>query len=210
MSLKKYNIGYNAELSVRENCAELMKSDKINKIKTFEHVSKVAETGVKLAERFGADSKKVETACLLHDISVMIPREEHINLCREYHLEILPEEEQVPLLLHQKISGIITREIFAISDAEILSAITCHTTLKAAPSLIDMIVFIADKIAWDQEYTAPFLELVEAALESSLEAACVAYTDYMIDNNMFFILHPEALAAQKYLKNLKKHDFVVI
>jgi len=188
---------YDANLSVRENCAELMKNDKI---KTFGHVSKVAETGVKLAGKFNADIKKVEIACLLHDICVVIPRDDYINMCVEYNIEILPEEEKVPILLHQKISKIIAHEIFGITDAEILNAIACHTTLKVNPSLIDMIVFIADKISWDQEHTAPFLELVESAIESSLEAACIAYTEYMFDNNMFLIPHPEAVAAQEYLK----------
>jgi len=196
MNLKKYNIRYDAALPVEKNCAEILK----DKPKTFGHILKVAETGVKLAGKFNANPEKIKTACLLHDISAFIPRADYTAICRAYNLEILPEEEKVPMLLHQKISEIIAREIFDIKDSEILSAVACHTTLKVNPSVTDMIVFISDKLSWDQEITAPFFEIVESALEISLEAACLEYTNYIFDNNMILIPHREAVAAKKYLE----------
>ena len=197
MHLNKYNIPYNAALSSKENCAEILKDHP----KTLDHVLKVAETGVRLAARFGADSEKVQTACLLHDISAIIPRDDYIDLCRAYNFEVLPEEEQVVMLLHQKISAIIAKEVFNITNAEILSAIAYHTSLKAAPSKTEMIVFIADKLSWDQSETPPFFELLETALETSLETACLTYINYAFDNNMILIPHPNKLAAKKYLEN---------
>jgi HD superfamily phosphohydrolase YqeK len=34
---------------------------------------------------------------------------------------------------------------------DILDSISCHTTLKANPAKLDMLLFISDKIKWDQK-----------------------------------------------------------
>ena len=47
---------------------------------------------------------------------------------------------------------------FGIEDNEILSAIECHTTLKKNYSDIDLVLFVADKIKWDQEGKPPYLD----------------------------------------------------
>ena len=197
MNLEKYNINYNADLSVAENCKNILK----NKPETLAHVLNVADTGVKLAEKFNADIEKVRTACYLHDVCAVVPRSDHINLCREHGLPILPEEEQAPLLIHQKVSEIIARDIFNIKDDEILSAVDCHTTLKVNPSVIDMIVFISDKLSWDRQGTPPFFDILESALEHSLERACLEYINYIFYNNMIIIPHPESVSAKKYLES---------
>jgi len=101
MYLNKYSIQYNANLSLIENCAEILKDNP----KTFDHVAKVAETGVKLAARFGMDpekTEKVRTACLLHDISAVIPREDYADLCRAYNIEVVQEEEKAAMLMHSE------------------------------------------------------------------------------------------------------------
>ena len=51
-----------------------------------------------------------------------------------------------------------------------------------------MALFIADKLAWDQEGEAPFYSVVSDALKQSLEAASLVYMDYIVDHKM--ILHP--------------------
>ena len=40
--------------------------------------------------------------------------------------------------------------IFKLGIYLILKAIESHTTLRSNPSKLDMIIFIADKLAWDQ------------------------------------------------------------
>ena len=68
------------------------------------------------------------------------------------------------------------------------------------PSAYDMALFIADKLAWDQEGEAPFYSLVNDALKQSLETASLAYMDYIIENKM--ILHPHKWfeAGVRYLR----------
>jgi len=52
-----------------------------------------------------------------------------------------------------------------------------------------MAVFVADKLAWDQEGNPPFFTAVSEGLSHSLEAASLAYMNYMVENKML-LSHP--------------------
>ena len=132
----------------------------------------------------------------------MIPRDDYADICAERGFEVLPVEQKYPILLHQRVSKIIAAEAFGVSDAEVLSAIGSHTTLSAHPSEMDMAVFIADKLSWDQDGIPPFFECVSHALQISLKAACLVYIDFILDNKMVFVPHPYLLAAKAYFESL--------
>lgn len=159
-----------------------------NKDDTLYHVINVSRVNGELAEQFGLARDKCIIGGLLHDISAIVKPEDMINYAIDKHLEICEAERRFPFLLHQRISQVIANEYFGIIDADILSAIKCHTTLKASPNKYDMALFIADKLAWDQEGTPPFYDDVKSALNASLEKACFVYMRFMIDNKK--VLYP--------------------
>ena len=167
---------------------------------TYLHVTAVATKVVELAKRYGGDLEKAETAALLHDISTVVPNEERIALAEALGIDLLPEEERFPMIIHQKLSVPIAREAFGVSDAEILSAIGCHTTLKAAATLTDKLVFVADKIAWDQSGTPPYWNELTEGLEHSLDAGALAYLDYLWSvRDELRVLHPWVVEAREEL-----------
>ncbi|WP_291291011.1 bis(5'-nucleosyl)-tetraphosphatase (symmetrical) YqeK [Enterococcus sp.] len=169
-------------------------------IPTIQHHIEVAHAAEQLAQRFSGDAPKAFVAGLFHDISVVIPNEKRVAFQEQLGLAVLPEERQVPLLLHQKQSAVLAKEIFGITDPEILSAIACHTTLKADFSKLDLIVFLADKIKWDRADAAPFLEDLLEALDDSLEAAALCYIDWLFASDLL-VAHPWAVAAKKQLES---------
>ena len=118
---------------------------------TAAHVGNVAKVAKQLAARFGEDAAQTgaETAAWLHDISVVFPNETRIMAAESFGLTVLPEERAYPMIVHQQLSAVLARELFHVRDPTTLSAIACHTTLKAGATRLDTIVFIADKIAWD-------------------------------------------------------------
>jgi HD superfamily phosphohydrolase YqeK len=66
---------------------------------------------------------------------------------------------------------VIAAQVFGVTDAGVLGAIGCHTTLRASASALDMAVFVADKIAWDQPGDPPYRAAIRDAAERSLAAA---------------------------------------
>jgi predicted HD superfamily hydrolase involved in NAD metabolism len=167
---------------------------------TAGHCSSVANKAKELARLFSEDETKAEIAGWLHDISAVIPNEERIQMARANNLEVLPEEEKLPMIIHQKLSRLIALNVFYVDDEEILSAVECHTTLKANASQLDKLVFVADKIAWDQEGKPPYLKEILAALEHSLDTAALVYLEYLWQQRETLpVLHPWVIEARASL-----------
>ncbi|TMW70987.1 bis(5'-nucleosyl)-tetraphosphatase (symmetrical) YqeK [Alteribacter natronophilus] len=158
---------------------------------TAEHSMRVAEETVRIAKMYQGNEEAAEAAGYLHDISVVIPNRERAPVAERLGLEVLDAERQFPLIIHQKISRYMAREIFNVDDEEILSAIECHTTLKKNASQTDKIVFTADKVEWDQPHKAPYLDEVKKGLAVSVDRAAFAYLDYMWQRRkQLRVVHP--------------------
>jgi HD superfamily phosphohydrolase YqeK len=141
-----------------------------------------------------------EVAGWLHDISAIVPREQRLPVAETVGVEVLAEERVAPVLVHQKLSAVMAQEVFAVVDGSVLSAIECHTTLKANSSALDKIVFVADKMAWDQPGNPPYLAAMAAAVERSLDLAAYCYLDHLWQRRETLpAMHPWALQAYRQL-----------
>lgn len=168
---------------------------------TAGHVVQVAAEAKRLAERFGASVEGAEIAGLLHDISAVIPNGERIAAAHAFSIEVLPEEAAFPMIIHQKLSVVLARDIFGVTAPELLSAIGCHTTLKADASLLDKAVFVADKIRWDQAGEPPYLADLQQALNRSLDHAAFCYLDSLWQRRATLrVVHPWLVAAHQQLQ----------
>jgi len=107
------------------------------------------------------------------------------------------------MIIHQKLSVVLARDIFYVTDTGILSAIGCHTTLKASASRLDKVVFLADKIAWDQDGKPPYIKKVTAALEESLDAGVRVYLNYLWERrDQLLVIHPWLIEAHEELMKM--------
>ncbi len=173
--------------------------------KVAEHCLQVAAEAKRLAHCFHGDAQAAEIAGWFHDISAIIPNDQRLATAQEWGVDILQEEERFPMIIHQKLSTIIARDIFEIEAPSILSAIGCHTTLKQDASVLDKIVFVADKIAWDQAGDPPYLADILKAASRSLDAAAFCYLDYLWQQrDTLPIWHPWAAQAHAQLKETLK------
>ena len=103
-------------------------------------------TAASLAMCHGADMEKAMVAGLLHDCAKCIPNHKKLKLCEQYHIHISETEKDAPYLLHAPLGASIAKDKYDITDQEILSAITWHTTGRPGMSLLDKIIYIADFI----------------------------------------------------------------
>lgn len=176
---------------------------KYNQDFTYKHSIRVANEARKIAEMFYEDEEKAAIAGYLHDISAIFPNKVRITVAEEFGIEILEEEREFPMIIHQKLSRVIANEIFKVHDEEILNAIGCHTTLRKQATMMDLILFVADKIAWDQQGTPPYLVEVKKGLEKSLEHAAFAYISYLWERkNTLKVIHPWLEEAYWHLKEI--------
>ncbi|MBN1659262.1 MAG: bis(5'-nucleosyl)-tetraphosphatase (symmetrical) YqeK [Anaerolineae bacterium] len=167
---------------------------------TAEHCRRVAAEAVRLARHWGVQEASAAVAGWLHDVSAIVPHADRLRVAEALGLEVLAEERAAPVLIHQKLSAAIARQVLGVVDGAVLSAIGCHTTLKAHSSALDKIVFVADKIAWDQPGDAPYLASIRSAAGRSLDLAAHVYLDYLWQRrDTLSAMHPWAAQAYEEL-----------
>lgn len=163
---------------------------------TREHVPRAAAEAKRLALRFGVDSEQAEVAALLHDIGGVFRRSEMVELCERLVLAVEPEERQVPLLLHAKLSVVLAQVWQDITDPAVLQAVRYHTTLHAQATPFDHVVFLADKLQWDQGGIPPYHAELSAALDGGLDAGTRWMLSWMATPAAKLLIpHPDLRAA---------------
>ncbi|MED3646506.1 bis(5'-nucleosyl)-tetraphosphatase (symmetrical) YqeK [Halalkalibacterium halodurans] len=169
----------------------------------FEHSLKVALMAKKLAVRFNSDPEKAYESGLLHDIGGIVPNNQRVKVAQELGIVLIPEEHEFPMIIHQKISKVISEQSFGIYDDSTLQAIECHTTLRGTPTLQDHILFVADKIEWDQSGTPPYIQELLKALDVSIYHASFSYIKYLMDRkHSLKVVHPWLIDAHSHLEKV--------
>jgi predicted HD superfamily hydrolase involved in NAD metabolism len=164
--------------------------------KTARHCAQVAAEARRVAEIVGENATQAEMAGWLHDCSALFPAPDRVHIARQWNIPLLPEEERLPMIIHQKLSRILAAEVFGVDDVLVLDAVECHTTLKANPTRLDKVLFVADKLAWDQDGIAPYYHKLVTALEQSLDHAVFVYLKYLWDRRRTLkVFHPWAREA---------------
>lgn len=165
----------------------------------IKHSKEVAEECYKLGELFSVDPIKCYISGLLHDVGGIIDIKDRAIVAESLGLELFDEENEFPLIIHQKLSSYCAQIAFKIESEEVLQAIKCHTTLRKNYSLLDLIVFVADKIHWDQKGEPPYLNALNSYIkEKNLEGAAKYYIDYIMANGIK-VYHPWIVEAKECL-----------
>lgn len=128
------------------------------------HTLGVMQEAIELAKRYNADIKKAEMAGLLHDNAKCMTKED----LRIFISENLPDLDKNELknykTLHAPVGAYFAKEKFKISDPEIISAIRWHTLGRVNMTLLEKIVFLADKIeknTRDIEYRNQIIKILD-------------------------------------------------
>lgn len=150
--------------SLQKQVKEVLTEDR------FEHTLGVMYTAESLAMRYGTDMTQAAVAGLLHDCAKCIPNAQKIKMCRKNGIEITEMEEANPSLLHAKLGAYLAKSVYGVTDPEILSAISCHTTGKPDMSMLDMIIYMADYIEPNRDKAPNLKEIRKKSFENIEEA----------------------------------------
>ena len=147
----------------------------------YTHTIGVMDTAVKLAERFGADVKKAETAAIFHDYAKFRPKEEmkQIILDENKSLEVLDFHHE---LWHAPAGASLVKTEVGITDEDVLSAIRYHTSGRPGMTLLEKIIYVADYIEPGRLF--PGVDEVRALAEENLDLALIQ----ALKNTITFLL----------------------
>lgn len=119
--------------------------------KRLDHTMMTVREAIRLAAHHGADTQKARLAAILHDC-IKLPNKELLEYCEQNGIPISEEERKNPYLIHARLGAELAETEFGVTDEEVLSAIRCHTLGRVGMSLLDKIIYVADKIEPSREY----------------------------------------------------------
>jgi len=174
------------------------------RLDTLRHVSRVAGAGRRLARRFGVSLVASDLACTAHDLAGVIPLREILRAAEALGAPLTEADQAIPQVAHGPVAAAVLRARLGIDDEDVLNAVRYHTTLRAGASPLEMLTFIADKIAYDPTTrdVSYHSALIIARDAASLPALCFIYLDWAVREGprLGWRLHPHLLAAHAELR----------
>lgn len=169
----------------------------------YEHSLRVAEYCKRLAKIYNVDEHRSYLSGLVHDCAKNL--EEYYMLNKKVNSDIILdiEEKNNPKIQHAPIGAAVCKNLYGISDNEIISAVRYHTTARENMSLIEKILFISDKIEPNREYDT--VEELRKIADYDIDKAIIKFL-----NDSFEYLrkksqkvHPLSVKARDYLVNMR-------
>ena len=166
--------------------------------KRFHHSECVMKRCIEIAEKLDYDMEIAAKVGIAHDIAKEIPPDEKIKYMEDNNIEIDEIERENTSLLHAKIGKDIAIKKFEFTE-EMGQAIRAHTTGMINMSLLDKILFIADRTSEERGF--PDIDLINKLLEKNIDEAVLYIMDkkIMLQIEKKATMHPDSIFARNYI-----------
>lgn len=175
--------------------------------KRYEHSVGAMEKAIELAEVFGEDKEKVAYTALVHDIAKEMSIEEMLDYALKNGIELTKEDKLITRTLHGIIGADIVKKKYGFTQ-EMQGAIYYHTTGRENMTLLDKIVFLADKSEKGRE--GEDAEKLRNVIETEgLDKAILWDIDYYTIPRMINkqkMIHPNSIYARNDLIRITKEN----
>jgi len=164
------------------------------------HSLGVAETAADLAGIYRVNKEKAFLAGLLHDYAKELGAELLLKLANQLRLPVDPVTwVEGRKLLHAPVGAALVAAELGITDPEILSAISRHTTGKSEMGIMDKVVYLADAIEPNRDYDG--VERLRALSRICLDKAALAAVNMNIYSVLKrdLMLHPDSVGLRNDL-----------
>lgn len=164
----------------------------------YNHSLNVANECVRLASIYGVDKNKAYLAGLVHDIAKEFSDEDNLYYINKYNLPKF--ELEYKKIIHSYVGSVYLKEKYNM-DEEICRAVRVHTVADIDMSLLDKIVFVADKIEIGKNY--PGIEEERAIANIDIDKALLL----CLENNYKKLekqgrnMYPSTLKVMNYYKD---------
>ncbi|HKU67585.1 MAG TPA: bis(5'-nucleosyl)-tetraphosphatase (symmetrical) YqeK [Candidatus Baltobacteraceae bacterium] len=163
----------------------------------YAHCVRVARMSDNLARIHGDDPAKARIAGMLHDLARLYPAERLLRESAQHGVEIDAYAREHPVVLHAPLSAKLAQTLFAVRDAQVLSAISKHTLGAAEMSPLDCILYLADGLEPGRDYPerAELAALAERDLSQAMRATIRSTLRYLTQRHL--PIAPQTAAAMQ-------------
>lgn len=115
-------------------------------ISRLQHILRVEQLSIELAQRHDLDPEQAAQAGLMHDLAKFFKPQRLLQMAQSEGIVLDPVDVANPHLLHAAVGAIIARDEFGIQDNAVLDAIRNHTLGCPGMSALSCVVFLADSL----------------------------------------------------------------
>ncbi|MEB3212615.1 MAG: bis(5'-nucleosyl)-tetraphosphatase (symmetrical) YqeK [Leptolyngbyaceae bacterium] len=176
----------------------------------IDHIVRVEEMAIALAEHHGVSVQKAAQAGLMHDLAKFFKPKRLLEHARADGLEVDAVFEANPHLLHATVGAIIARDEFGVGDRDILDAIANHTLGCPGMNSLSCIVFLSDSLEpgrGDTEELNTLRQLSFQDLDQAVWMTCDYTIRYLLEAKK--LIHPRAIATRNWFLQSAKNRTVI-
>lgn len=150
--------------------------------KRYRHTLAVERLARELAQRHGADVQAAGEAALLHDLMKERTVSELLQTIGNSDILQSNSPDTNPGALHALAGFCYARDRLFVEDGDVLNAVRYHTTGRADMSLLEKVVFAADKYSYDRSYRG--IEDYRTLAFQDLDESLLAFFDFQIPKQL--------------------------
>lgn len=156
----------------------------------YEHSIRTAKKAEELANKWGYNPQKARIVALAHDMAKDLSYEQYLQYAQENEIILSKEDKLVKVHLHGIIAAKMCENKYEFTQ-EMADAIIYHTTARENMTLLDKIIYVADKIEEGRDYEG-IEELRKMAMQN-LDEVILESIQYTIK---------KCINQQKYIHSL--------
>lgn len=166
----------------------------------FTHSLGVAKKAIELAKIYGVQEETAKKVGIAHDIAKEMTDEEMLEYVKNNNIEIDEIETVKPSLLHGKIGADIAAKKFGFTQ-DMINAIKWHTTGRENMSMLEKIIYVADKTEENRKGTRFNLEKSRELSTQNIDETLIFLMNEFITYNVKneWLIHPETIKARNDL-----------
>ena len=166
----------------------------------FTHSLGVAKKAIELAKIYGVQEEIAKKVGIAHDIAKEMTDEEMIEYAKVNNIRIDEIETVKPSLLHGKIGADIAAKKFDFTQ-DMINAIKWHTTGRENMSMLEKIIYVADKTEENRKGTRFNLEKSRELSTQNIDETLIFLMNEFITYNVKneWLIHPETIKARNDL-----------
>lgn len=166
----------------------------------FTHSLGVAKKAIELAKIYGVQEEIAKKVGIAHDIAKEMTDEEMIEYAKANNIRIDEIETVKPSLLHGKIGADIAAKKFGFTQ-DMINAIKWHTTGRENMSMLEKIIYVADKTEENRKGTRFNLEKSRELSTQNIDETLIFLMNEFITYNVKneWLIHPETINARNYI-----------
>ena len=164
------------------------------------HSLGVAKKARELAKIYGVQEEIAKKVGIAHDIAKEMTDEEMIEYAKANNIRIDEIETVKPSLLHGKIGADIAAKKFGFTQ-DMINAIKWHTTGRENMSMLEKIIYVADKTEENRKGTRFNLEKSRELSTQNIDETLIFLMNEFITYNVKneWLIHPETIKARNDL-----------